>query len=338
MFSEKVMLPICDLIGSKEMTVARMNELGRKGEAFFFLFDFELNKPMVIAPSELEQSTVLFDINGIRNFKQSPFLNKKKVVLKKYPIAKQHYQKAFALVQKEINQGNSYLLNLTFPTKIRMNLSLKEIFHQSIAKYKLFIDQQLVAFSPETFIKINNGIIASFPMKGTIDADLPDARQKILADKKEKAEHCTIVDLIRNDLNLVASKVQVEQFRYIDYLRSPQKNLLQVSSKITGQLPSNYRENIGDILLKLLPAGSISGAPKKKTVEIIQAAEGPTRGYYTGVFGYFDGNNLDSGVLIRYIQKINNQFYYRIGGGITTFSDVDKEYQELLDKIYVPIY
>jgi len=172
-------------------------------------------------------------------------------------------------------------------------------------------------------------------MKGTIAADIPNAKAIILADKKEKAEHSTIVDLIRNDLNLVATKVKVERFRYVEKIRTRQKDLLQVSSEITGSLPTNYAEQIGDILMKLLPAGSISGAPKKKTVEIIQAAEGQERGYYTGVFGYFDGKNLDSGVMIRYIEKNANGLYYRSGGGITTFSDCEKEYQELLDKIYV---
>jgi len=90
--------------------------------------------------------------------------------------------------------------------------------------------------------------------------------------------------------------------------------------------------------MRLLPAGSVSGAPKKKTVEIIRNAEGQDRGYYTGIFGFFDGNNLDSGVMIRYIEKIGDQLVYRSGGGITTHSNWKSEYQELIDKVYVPIY
>jgi len=219
-----------------------------------------------------------------------------------------------------------------------MILSLSEIFLRSQARYKLLMKKGLVVYSPEIFVQIQDGKIKSFPMKGTIDASIPDAEAIILADKKEKAEHATIVDLIRNDLNLVATNVKVERFRYVERIKTQQKDLLQVSSEITGILPTNYAEEIGDILMKLLPAGSISGAPKKKTVEIIQAAEGQERGYYTGVFGYFDGKNLDSGVMIRYIEKGENGLNYRSGGGITTFSDCEKEYQELLDKIYVPIY
>jgi para-aminobenzoate synthetase component 1 len=104
-----------------------------------------------------------------------------------------------------------------------------------------------------------------------------------------------------------------------------------------GKLPNDYAQRIGSILFELLPAGSISGAPKKKTVEVIKAAETYERGYYTGVFGYFDGETLDSGVMIRFIENINGKLYFKSGGGITTFSNAASEYQELTDKVYVPI-
>jgi para-aminobenzoate synthetase component I len=89
--------------------------------------------------------------------------------------------------------------------------------------------------------------------------------------------------------------------------------------------------------VKLLPAGSVSGAPKPKTLEIIRNVEGGNRGYYTGVFGVFDGNTLDSGVMIRFIEQENGKLYYRSGGGITTQSVVSSEYQEVIDKVYVPL-
>ncbi len=331
--------PFLPQVLTKDAARLRMNELGKQGEAFFFLFDFELKKPIVLTKKELKNKGIYFDINGKKNFKYPERTPRtQNIVLQKKPIKKEKYEKAFRTVQQEINAGNSYLLNLTFPTKIQTNLSLSEIFLRSHARYKLFMKTGLVVYSPEIFVQIQDGKIKSFPMKGTIAADIPDAAAVILADKKEKAEHSTIVDLIRNDLNLVATEVKVERFRYIEKLRTKQKDLLQVSSEVTGVLPTKYTEQIGDILMKLLPAGSISGAPKKKTVEIIQAAEGQERGYYTGVFGYFDGKNLDSGVMIRYIEKEESGLVYRSGGGITTFSDCEKEYQELLDKIYVPIY
>ncbi|NQU51708.1 MAG: aminodeoxychorismate synthase component I, partial [Bacteroidetes bacterium] len=187
------------------------------------------------------------------------------------------------------------------------------------------------------FVQIENRKISSFPMKGTIDASKKNAKELILNDSKELAEHNTIVDLIRNDLSLVAENVEVEKFRYLERIKTNQRDLWQVSSKITGDLPEDYSENIGDIIYTMLPAGSISGAPKKKTVEIIKNAENYTRGFYTGIFCYFDGKNLDSCVLIRYIEKQNDELIYKSGGGITFKSKVEPEYDEMLKKVYVPI-
>lgn len=174
-------------------------------------------------------------------------------------------------------------------------------------------------------------------MKGTIDTSIPDAKEKILADPKELAEHVTIVDLIRNDISQVASNVRVERFRYIEEVKTQDKNLLQVSSEIVGDLKSGYASQIGNLIVSLLPAGSVSGAPKTKTLEIIREAEKEKRDYYTGVFGYFDGDDLDSGVMIRFIERNGDKLFYRSGGGITTQSSAVAEYQELIDKVYVPI-
>jgi para-aminobenzoate synthetase component 1 len=264
-------------------------------------------------------------------------LFQKNVQLAKYPVSYERYKKAFDYCLKELKYGNSYLLNLTFPTRIECNLTLREMFDFSEAKYKLYIKNKLVCFSPETFVQIKNGIISSNPMKGTSLANNKNAAHDLLNNKKEYAEHATIVDLIRNDLNRVAKKIQVEKFRYLDYIPTHEGKLIQASSKISGQLPNDYPENIGTILSKLLPAGSITGAPKRKTIEIIKTAEQYDRGFYTGIFGYFDGQNLDSAVMIRFIENIDGQLYFKSGGGITSQSDPKAEYQELIDKVYVPI-
>jgi len=113
--------------------------------------------------------------------------------------------------------------------------------------------------------------------------------------------------------------------------------LLQVSSKITGKLAPGYLSFLGDIIFMLLPAGSVTGAPKKKTVEIIRETEKYRRGFYTGVTGLFDGENLDSGVMIRFIENTNKGLVYKSGGGITMFSDCICEYNEMIDKVYVPV-
>lgn len=169
------------------------------------------------------------------------------------------------------------------------------------------------------------------------DAAIHGAEKIILSDLKETAEHYTITDLIRNDLNTVSTNVRVERFRYIDEIVTSEKKLLQVSSEICGDLEKNYLSRLGDIIYALLPAGSVSGAPKRKTTEIISATEDQERGYYTGIFGIFDGHNIDSCVMIRFIERSENGYIYRSGGGITSFSDPLTEYNEMIDKIYVPI-
>jgi para-aminobenzoate synthetase component 1 len=232
--------------------------------------------------------------------------------------------------------GDSFLLNLTFPTEIETNLKLKEIYFRSNAKYKLLYKDKFVVFSPEPFIRINDNVISSFPMKGTIDATIKDAEKILLESEKEKSEHNTIVDLIRNDLSMVAEKVSVKRFRYVEKIKTIDKELLQTSSEISGELPKNWKGNIGDIIFRLLPAGSISGAPKKRTCEIIKNAENYDRGYFTGIFGYFDGKSLDSAVMIRYIEKQGDKMFFKSGGGITSMSKAKEEYEELIDKVYLP--
>jgi len=324
------------MIMNKPDAIYKMNTLALKRVPFIFIIDFEMRKPLFFTFEEALANKILFDVDGMKNYsvQSKP---KKKISFKKFPVEYSTYLAAFNKVLDNIKNGNTYLLNLTLPTRIETNLTLEEIFYMGRAKYKLFVREHFVVFSPETFVRIVNNRIYSFPMKGTIDASIENAREKILNDQKELAEHTTIVDLIRNDLSIAAKNVTVEEFRYIDEIETHEKKLLQVSSKICGELPDNYLERIGEIIFDLLPAGSISGAPKKKTVEIIKETEGYDRGYYTGVFGCFDGRNLESAVMIRFIEKINDNLFYKSGGGITAMSDPLSEYNELIDKVYVPI-
>jgi para-aminobenzoate synthetase component 1 len=316
----------------------QLNSWGSKRTPFFFCIDFELEKPFAIKLQDIDEN-ILFNINGFANTNQLPLPGERVGVrdLKKTPLSFSEYQIKFNKVLQHLAYGDSFLTNLTIKTKIETGQSVQELFHSSTAKYKLLFNDQFLVFSPETFIRINNNRIFSYPMKGTINAAIPNAEEIILTDEKEKAEHITIVDLIRNDLSLVSENVQVSKFRYIDRINTSNKDLLQVSSEIIGTLPDDWTSRLGDILISLLPAGSISGAPKQKTIKIIAEAEQEKRGYYTGVFGYFDGQSLDSGVMIRFIERHNNQLYYRSGGGITTQSDEKTEYQEAIDKVYVPV-
>lgn len=310
-----------------------MNIYGAQRVPFFFMINFEGTAGEVYPLRELPNS-IQYDFTGkVDGSNDIPTFQ-----FKKDPIEKETYAKGFNQVMKEILYGNSFLLNLAYASNIETNLSLESIYKYAHAKYKVYKQGVFTCFSPETFVQIEQNKIASFPMKGTIDASIPNAEQLILDDEKEKAEHYTIVDLIRNDLAMVSNHIQVPKFRYIDLIETHDRNLLQVSSKVVGTLDLNWQDRIGTIFQTLLPAGSISGAPKKKTVEIIQAAEIEPRGYYTGIAGVFDGESVDSGVMIRFVESTEHGMRYRSGGGITHQSTLDQEYQELIDKVYVPIF
>jgi para-aminobenzoate synthetase component I len=315
--------------------IQELNRLGKRGIPFLFIVDFEGSLPLVFPLSEVPE-TIQFSIPGTTNHQNINILGNR-VYLNKQPIPYEEYLLAFNRVMFHLRQGNSYLVNLTFATPIETNLSLEEIFQLSEAPYKLLYKDRFIVFSPERFIRINDGTISSYPMKGTIDASVEEAGRKVLEDPKETAEHITIVDLIRNDLSKVATNVEVSRFRYIDRIKTHDKEILQVSSEISGKLPDDYHKQIGTILDALLPAGSVSGAPKQRTVEIIREAETGARGYYTGVFGVFDGNNLDSAVMIRFIEQTTNGLQYRSGGGITHLSNPASEYAELTDKVYLQV-
>jgi para-aminobenzoate synthetase component 1 len=308
----------------------QLNFYGEKKEPFFFIINYDKSEYEVTPLAELPN-----------NIKYNISENKKTIIhtqeLQKLHIDFEEYKNKFFQLQNEIVNGNTYLANLTTLTKIKTALSLDEIYEITNARFKLSYKDKFVCFSPERFCEIKENKIFSYPMKGTINAKIPHAEQIVLKDKKELAEHTMIVDLIRNDLSIISKKVKVEKFRYCENIKAGQKELIQVSSKISGELEKDWEKRIGSILTTLLPAGSITGTPKRKTVQVLETIEKYDRGYFTGVFGIYDGTTLDSSVIIRYIEKdSNNNYMYKSGGGITSDSDVYKEYQEMCDKVYIP--
>lgn len=311
---------------------SQMNSMGSQRIPFLFAVNFEMTDGFII-PHPLTTKDVYWSIGAMGN----PIIPQPKGSrFTAHPISAECYKAKFDTAYKGLMRGDSFLLNLTVSTPIEMDHTLESIFENSHATYKLCVPNHFVCFSLETFVRIQDNCIASFPMKGTIDAAIPDAEKVILQNYKETAEHCTIVDLIRNDLNQIARNVHVKRFRYIDRLHTNKGELLQVSSEVCGHLDNNWHTHIGDILFQLLPAGSISGAPKPSTLSIIQRSEGEKRGYYTGIFGLYDGQSLESAVMIRFIEKRNGQFFFRSGGGITINSDWKSEYDEVLQKVYLP--
>jgi para-aminobenzoate synthetase component 1 len=306
-----------------------LNSYGKEKKPFFFVISYDMSSYDIIPIEDISKD--------IRYAIDNNTISTNKINLQYSPITYDNYKSKFDNILENIKEGNTYLLNLTQQSQLDTNLSLDEIYDLAHARYKVKYKDQFVCFSPEKFIDIKNNKISTYPMKGTIDASIINAKEKILANAKEIAEHTMVVDLLRNDLSIVSKRVRVEKFRYCENIKAGTKELIQVSSEIYGDLENNWQKNIGDILTSLLPAGSITGTPKKKTIDLIKDIEDYDRKYFTGVCGVFDGESLESFVMIRFIEKLqNNKYIYKSGGGITYDSNCQDEYQEMCDKVYIP--
>ncbi|RRC99454.1 aminodeoxychorismate synthase component I [Prevotella sp. OH937_COT-195] len=316
----------------------KINELGQTDKAFFFIFSYDLNRAYIEETDCIDSNELMAAFPSFSNVPQGLTYRKDIPQFEFCKPDRDQYERSINLVKQNQCKGNSYLANLTCRVPIKTNLTMRDIFLRSQAKYRCWLKDKFVCFSPETFVKIEEGIISSYPMKGTIDASLPNAEQLLIDNVKETAEHATIVDLIRNDLSQVAERVTVKRYRYVEHLTTNRGEILQTSSEIAGRLTDYYRRHLGEMLLRLLPAGSITGAPKPKTIQIISEAEGYERGFYTGVMGYSQSGNMDTAVMIRFIDQENGKLFYKAGGGITAQSNNDDEYNEVIEKIYVPIY
>lgn len=315
-----------------------MNNAGANRTPFLFAIDYEMERALFLT-DPLRSREVLWNIGSSSNIlhrdNRPNIHSTPNMTILKAPSAEE-YSRSFNVVMEGLIRGDSFLTNLTKSTIVEAS-PLEDIYHASSAPYRLLIPDEFVCFSPETFVRISHsGTITAYPMKGTIDAGMPDARQRLENNPKELAEHYTIVDLMRNDLNIVAKDVKVNRFRYFDRVSTRLGDIFQTSSEIEGTLPCGWENHLGEFIFSILPAGSISGAPKEATLRIISQAEGEPRGWYTGVFGYFDGQSLDSSVMIRCLQRhADGSIRFHSGGGITVNSDCKSEYNELIRKIYL---
>ena len=198
-----------------------MNRCGARRRPFLFAVNFEMTEGL-FAENPLACSSVGFSVNGVGNREgMAGKSGSGAALLEARPMEFAEYARRFGTVRRGLLRGDSFLTNLTVRTPVVSGLSLEEIFMRAEAPYLLYVPGRFVCFSPERFVRIAGGRIATNPMKGTINASVPDARQTILNDPKETAEHNTVVDLLRNDLSIHADRVHVERFRYIDRIATP---------------------------------------------------------------------------------------------------------------------
>ncbi|HLQ75702.1 MAG TPA: anthranilate synthase component I family protein, partial [Terriglobia bacterium] len=195
-------------------------------------------------------------------------------------------------------------------------------------------ETSIVGSSPEMLVKIRGREVFYRPIAGTRPRGLTDAEddalaRELLADEKERAEHIMLVDLGRNDLGRVCKygSVKVEELMVIERY----SHVMHLVSSLHGELPENVDRL--DTLMACFPAGTVSGAPKVRAMEIINEMETTRRGVYSGAIMYMDfSNNLDSCIAIRTLVARGNKGYVQAGGGIVADSVPENEYLETVNK------
>jgi len=194
-------------------------------------------------------------------------------------------------------------------------------------------DYRIFGSSPEAQLKINNGKAVINPIAGTFKRTGDDNKdhelaRQLCADPKENAEHIMLVDLARNDLSRHGNNVKVDSYREIQFY----SHVIHLVSTVSGHL--KQPSEVVDMMMATFPAGTLSGAPKYKAMELIDTYENQGRGYYGGAIGFIDLNyNLNHAILIRTFLSKNNRLFYQAGAGIVSVSNEESELQEVNNKL-----
>ena len=195
-------------------------------------------------------------------------------------------------------------------------------------------DVEVAGASPETLVKLENGVLHTFPLAGTRPRGKTDEEDKeleagLLKDEKELAEHNMLVDLGRNDLGKISKfgSVQVEKLHSIERY----SHVMHIGSTVRGEIKEEF--DALDAIEAVLPAGTLSGAPKIRACQLIAELENNKRGIYGGAIGYIDfSGNMDTCIAIRIAYKKNGKVFVRSGAGIVADSDPEKEYNDCINK------
>lgn len=247
------------------------------------------------------------------------------------------YLARFERIQEYLHAGDTYQVNLTDRisgmTASAPLTVYEQLLKQQPVPFAALINKPsriLMSFSPELFFRTSGRQITVRPMKGTWargrnSREDREAAYQLVHDEKNRSEHVMIVDLLRNDLGRICEfgSIKVENL----FQAERYKTLFQMTSTISGKLRKDFTPSA--VFKSLFPSGSITGAPKRRTMEIIREIERHPRGVYTGAIGYFapEGESCFN-VAIRTMEFSERNFYFGVGGGITADSDVHEEYNE----------
>lgn len=299
------------------------------------------NSPLLYFFFSEEKSIQKIDSKEINYEQCSSFIGKKTINDFKLDTAKEEHLENVIKIKKYIQEGDTYQVNYTVKSKFKVTSSVVELFLQLIftqsAKYAAIInlgDKIIISSSPELFFEVDNDSIIVKPMKGTIKRGINNEQDsqhidELLSSEKDRAENIMIVDLLRNDIGKICEYESVEVIN--KYNVEKYESVHQLTSEIKGKLKTN---KLSDIIKNLFPSGSITGAPKIRTMEIIHELEKERRGIYTGLIGIFNRQRSIANVAIRTIE-IDNQSKtgeLGIGSGIVWDSQPENEYEEVLLK------
>lgn len=256
-------------------------------------------------------------------------------------LSEVEYSEAFKKIKSYIREGDCYQVNLAqrFNANVDGDIwqaycKLRSINPSPFSAYLNYSDFQILSNSPERFLSVKDKIVQTKPIKGTrprsSNANIDKALlQELVDSKKDQAENVMIVDLLRNDISKNCSLGSVKVPKLFDIESYP--NVHHMVSTITGKL-RDHRSCL-DLLRGSFPGGSITGAPKLRSMEIIEELEPHRRGIYCGAIGYISNDgNMDTNISIRTILHKDQKMYFYAGGGIVSDSEVSAEYQETFDK------
>jgi len=252
-------------------------------------------------------------------------------------ISEQDYRAKIRRIQQFLETGDTYQVNFTdrvsLPVAAPTDAAFAALLKQQPVAYSAFLHvaaHHILSLSPELFFRIEQGRITTRPMKGTMPRGIDSeedaaAAVRLQHDEKNRAEHLMIVDLLRNDLGRICTMGSVD----VDDIFSVERyaTLFQMTSTVSGTLRTGL--SFYDIFKALFPSGSITGAPKIRTMQIIRELEQAPRGIYTGAIGYFaPGGASTFNVAIRTLVVKDGQAHMGVGGGIVADSDAGDEYRE----------
>ncbi len=298
-------------------------------------FDEALSDAYTKASSKLDEMEKIILFGRMKEIPKGRLLGELKTV-----FSKDEYCRKVEQTRHHIYEGDIFQLVLSNPMEADFEGSLFDTYRvlrtTNPSPYMFYFsgDTEIAGASPETLVKVENGEIRTFPLAGTrprgkdLEEDLL-LEKELLTDEKERAEHNMLVDLGRNDLGRLCEFGTVEVEKYMAVERY--SHVMHIGSSVKGRLRSD--KSAIDAIDAVLPAGTLSGAPKIRACEIIDELEGIKRGIYGGAIGYVDfTGNLDTCIAIRLAYKKNGKVFVRSGAGLVADSVPENEFTECVNK------